>query len=268
MHSEMVTVSGALQTEIDDLNTSLVSVSSTLQSEIDALASSQSGALANTISSLSSTVDSALQSVNADLSSLSAAIDQEVSDRGTAIDSLSSDMVSRDAAALAEAKAYTDTAITNLVNGAPALLDTLSELASAIGDDENYFVHMAEKVTALSGAIDTAILDSANAVSAEASAREAAISSLSGSVDAHVSTLNSAITAEVAARESADSALDIRVTTLETGFDTLTGASGVTVLGTIASQNYDAVSITGGTVTSITLSGATLVDCTMDAGTF
>jgi hypothetical protein len=62
--------------------------------------------------------------------------------------------------------------------------------------------------------------------------------------------------------------LDIRVTTLETGFDTLTGASGVTVLGTIASQNYDSVSITGGTVTSITLSAATLVDCTMDAGTF
>jgi hypothetical protein len=37
-----------------------------------------------------------------------------------------------------DAKAYTDTAIGNLVDGAPALLDTLNELAAAIADDENF----------------------------------------------------------------------------------------------------------------------------------
>lgn len=35
-------------------------------------------------------------------------------------------------------ESYVDTAVSNLVNGAPALLDTLNELAAAIGDDENF----------------------------------------------------------------------------------------------------------------------------------
>ena len=35
-------------------------------------------------------------------------------------------------------KTYVDTAVSNLVDSAPALLDTLNELAAAIGDDENF----------------------------------------------------------------------------------------------------------------------------------
>ena len=37
-----------------------------------------------------------------------------------------------------DAKAYTDTEIANLVDSAPTTLDTLNELASALGDDENF----------------------------------------------------------------------------------------------------------------------------------
>lgn len=36
-------------------------------------------------------------------------------------------------------QSYTDTAVNNLVAGAPGLLDTLNEIAAAIGDDSNYF---------------------------------------------------------------------------------------------------------------------------------
>ncbi len=50
--------------------------------------------------------------------------------------------------ALANAKSYTDDAINNLVDGAPALLDTLNEIAAAINDDENYATTM---TTALAG---------------------------------------------------------------------------------------------------------------------
>jgi hypothetical protein len=38
----------------------------------------------------------------------------------------------------AATKSYVDTAVANLVDSAPALLDTLNELAAAIGDDENF----------------------------------------------------------------------------------------------------------------------------------
>jgi hypothetical protein len=42
------------------------------------------------------------------------------------------------AAAQTAAEDYTDTAISNLIDGAPAALDTLNELAAALGDDASY----------------------------------------------------------------------------------------------------------------------------------
>ena len=53
------------------------------------------------------------------------------------------------AAALATSEAYTDTAISNLVDAAPAFLNTLNELAAAIGDDASY-------ATTVTGLIATA----------------------------------------------------------------------------------------------------------------
>jgi len=38
----------------------------------------------------------------------------------------------------ADAKSYTDTAIGNLIDSAPGTLDTLNELAAALGDDANF----------------------------------------------------------------------------------------------------------------------------------
>ena len=107
------------------------------------------------------------------------------------------------------------------MNGAPELLDTLRELASAIGDDANFAVTMANNYATLSTALT-------NAAAAD----------------------------------------DARLDVLETAFGTLTGASGVATLGTIAAQNYDSVSITGGTAFLSSLSGATLFDCSFDAGTY
>lgn len=52
------------------------------------------------------------------------------------------------AAATAESNAngYTDTAVSNLVNGAPALLDTLNELAAAINNDESFATTIATQI--------------------------------------------------------------------------------------------------------------------------
>jgi hypothetical protein len=55
-----------------------------------------------------------------------------------------------------DAKAYTDQEVAALVNGAPELLDTLNELAAAIGDDENFAANLATSVgTKVSKAGDT-----------------------------------------------------------------------------------------------------------------
>jgi hypothetical protein len=55
-----------------------------------------------------------------------------------------------------DAKAYTDTEIAALVDSAPALLDTLNELAAAIGDNPNYAADLATSVgTKVSKAGDT-----------------------------------------------------------------------------------------------------------------
>jgi hypothetical protein len=43
-------------------------------------------------------------------------------------------------------QSYVDTAVSNLIDGAPALLDTLNEIAAAINDDENYFTTVANSI--------------------------------------------------------------------------------------------------------------------------
>lgn len=45
-------------------------------------------------------------------------------------------------------KTYVDDAITNLIDGAPGLLDTLNEIAAAINDDANYFTTVANSIAA------------------------------------------------------------------------------------------------------------------------
>jgi hypothetical protein len=45
-------------------------------------------------------------------------------------------------------ESYVDTAISNLVDGAPGLLDTLNEIAAAINDDENYFTTVSNAIAA------------------------------------------------------------------------------------------------------------------------
>ena len=61
------------------------------------------------------------------------------------------------AAALADANEYTDDAVAALVDGAPALLDTLNELAAAIADNPNYATDVANLVA---GKQDTLIAGS------------------------------------------------------------------------------------------------------------
>lgn len=53
------------------------------------------------------------------------------------------------ASTLSSANSYTDTAVTNLVGAAPALLNTLSELSDALNDNPNFAAEIASQISAL-----------------------------------------------------------------------------------------------------------------------
>lgn len=81
--------------------------------------------------------------VNGEEVALQSALAQEISDRQTA-----------DAATLASAEAYTNQKIADLVDAAPALLDTLNELAAALGDDPNFVTTVTNLVAGVQSELD------------------------------------------------------------------------------------------------------------------
>jgi hypothetical protein len=105
-----------------------------------------------------------------------------------------------DAATLSSANTYTDTSITNLVNGADAALDTLKEIGDALAQGDS------DVTAALTAQITT-----------ESTTRSTADAALSGRLDTLEAdpTTQTALDAEITARTTADSALDGRVATLE-----------------------------------------------------
>jgi len=87
-------------------------------------------------------------------SAISSAISTEVSDRNSAITSaINTEVTDRNSAiataksqAIQDSKDYTDAEVAALVDQAPALLDTLNELAAAIADNPNYATDAANAV--------------------------------------------------------------------------------------------------------------------------
>lgn len=97
------------------------------------------------ITTVSSTSDYTTSSFNTDFAtkttdSLSEGTTNKYFTSQRALDATASAYDPAGSAATAESNAntYADGLITNLVNGAPAALDTLNELASALGSDANY----------------------------------------------------------------------------------------------------------------------------------
>ena len=141
------------------------------------------------------------------------------------------------------------TAISNLVDGAPALLDTLNELAAAINDDENF-------VTTITNLIDANEVHIDNVVSLTGVSKDAAnLGTFTGSTIADSATVKAAIQAlETAVETKATSAV---VTELDANVDDLISLSGI------------AENVTGlGTFTGSTISdGSTIKDALQDLET-
>lgn len=103
-----------------------------------------------------------------------------------------------------DVKSYTDLKISQLVDSAPELLDTLNELAAALGDDPNFATTVAGQIGVLDSKIDQEILDRADADS----------------------DLQDLIDQEVINRSQADEALDARLDILEAfGYDQIVHVS-------------------------------------------
>lgn len=169
--------------------------------------------------------------VQAEADARAAAVAQEKSDREAAISSEQSARQAADSAlasrlnvvegtgegsvkkAKADAIAYTDAQVAALVNSAPEVLNTLKELADAIGDDANFATSISNQIgaeaTARTAADAQEKADRIAAVSAEATARAQADSSESSARQA-------ADAAEATARGNADAALGSRIDNLNT----------------------------------------------------
>ena len=107
---------------------------------------------------------------------------------------LNSAIAARDAAdvaTLTTAQSYADTAVSNIVGGAPGLLDTLNELAAAIGDDENFIATITSANSALGVRLtaletDTTSATAVAAVQTDVDANEAAALSARNAIQSDV----------------------------------------------------------------------------------
>jgi len=108
-------------------------------------------------------------------------------------------------------------AIQDLIDGAPGILDTLNELAAAVGDDANFFATVTSNIAAAkSEAISTASSDAttksnAAKTAAEATAAADATSKANAAKTAAEATASADATAKVAAETTArNTALDLK----------------------------------------------------------
>lgn len=157
--SAIAAASSSLSGDISSLQADLAqevldrtAADNTLQSNISAEATARAAA------------DTALQG---EVDAVEAGLAQELLDRAAAVSAEESARIAGDAATLASANSYADGKITDLVNGAPVILDTLKELADALGSDPNFAATVAGQI----GAVDAAV----TAEVARATAAESAL---------------------------------------------------------------------------------------------
>jgi hypothetical protein len=153
-------------------------------------------------------------------------------------------------------QAYIDAKIAGVLDSAPETLDTLNELAAALGDDPAFLTTMASANTTLQTNIDnlstaaaTARTDlqtllqsavdavqadvdsnettSASAVAAEASARGTAITNLQTTIQGLIDAVQADVDANELAFDNAEAALSTRLDTLEADPTTATAVAAV-----------------------------------------
>jgi hypothetical protein len=98
-------------------------------------------------------------------------------------------------------KGYVDGTISNLLNGAPATLDTLNEIAAALGNDANLSVTLTNQIAGVQGNVNAA---------------NAAIVSANTAMKGYVDAINSTLTSNAAVQAGAIADTNTAITTANT----------------------------------------------------
>jgi hypothetical protein len=221
--SDADTAIAAVASDLSDYETSNDAAVAALQADVDGNESDFDTALA----ALQSDVDGNESDFDAALATVQADVDQNETDSDASHTTATTDRAairSEMSTAIAQEVSDRDAAITaavdGLVDGAPELLDTLNELAAAIGDDENFATTM---TTALGSATtDRALIRTEMAtqksdlqaeldsdVAASEASALAARQALQSDIDQNETDFDTAIAAEQTRSEAAYQAMDM-----------------------------------------------------------
>lgn len=224
---------GVLQSAIDSEEARALAAEAVLQAAVDAEEVRALAAEAALQSALDAEEARALAAENALQSSLNAEIARAQAEEAD----IRVDFASADAAVLSSAEDYADQKIADLVNGAPALLDTLKEIADQLSDDQSVVTSLtntvasnlveakaytdaevsAEEVRAL--AAEAALQAALDAEEARALAAEAALQSEVNAEEVRALAVEAALQAEIDAEEAralaAEAILDGRLDVLQ-----------------------------------------------------
>ena len=215
--------------------------------ELSASATASRSAVAADSANNLETVRAALQQA---IDNAIVARDAAIAAGDTAVtDAVTTAYTAADVTTLSTANAYTDTKVIEVLGGAPDLLDTLNELAEAIGDDADFITTINNSIAALQADVDAneaaANTSITNAVTTANNYTDTAISNLTNGADAALDTLKeigdalsvgdqsvtdaltASITTESTSRAAADIALSARIDLLEEDATTATAVAAV-----------------------------------------
>lgn len=140
----------------------LDSVETGLDARLDTIEGSGAGSIVKALNDAKSYADSAVASEAAIRLGADNALDSR-------LDVLETDPVTKtyvntqDSATLSSANSYTDGKVAALVNSAPTVLDTLKELADALGSDPNFATTIAGQIGTVDSKVNQEITDRTNA---------------------------------------------------------------------------------------------------------
>jgi hypothetical protein len=161
--------------EIGSLDLSLKAYAD--QAESDAISTASADATAKANAAQSAAEATASADATSKANAAQAAAELTASNANTALyTTVTGDISTAKQEAIDAAESHTDAAVSALVNGAPELLDTLNELAAAIGDDANFVTTLTTLVgtKADTSYVDTEISDLDTAAQGYASSAQAA----------------------------------------------------------------------------------------------
>ena len=178
------TASGVLNdrvtSEVSGLNAALSSASGVLNDRVTSEVSGLNAALSSASGVLNDRVTSEVSGLNAALSTASGVLNDRVTSEVSGLNAALS-------TASGELKTYVDDRISGVIDMAPAALDTLNELAAALGDDANFASNLVTTLGNISGSLSSdlssasGVLDSR--ITSEVSGLNSSLASASGLLD-------------------------------------------------------------------------------------